>query len=74
MTAIKLPSPPVPVRGFFGALHRGYIVPITETDLRARDLEVAKLVLEAAARECEAMWGGRSSMSDAIRALEVKHE
>ena len=74
MTAIKLPSPPVPVRGFFGALQRGYIVPITETDLRARDLEVAKLVLEAAAQECEAMWGGRSSMSEVIRALEFKHE
>ena len=45
----------------------------TADQLRARDLEVARCVLEAAAEECESMWGGRSSMSDAIRALEVSH-
>ena len=45
----------------------------TADQLRARDLEVAQLVLEAAAEECESMWGGRSSMSDAIRALEFHH-
>ena len=72
MTAIKLPSPPVPVRGFFGALHRGYIVPITETDLRARDLEVARVVLEAAAKVCDRYTEGQW-LAEQIRALEFKH-
>jgi hypothetical protein len=48
MTTITLPPLPEPMHGF-------YATPMYSPDqLRARDLEVARLVLEAAANACEA--------------------
>ena len=54
----------------------------TEEELRARDIEVARCVLEAAAKVCEYSAEGCTWMTqnilqsnaDAIRALEIKHE
>jgi hypothetical protein len=59
-----LPKPEVPfVRG--GTY--------TVAQLRARDLDVAKAVLEGAAELSDAMDYGLGDLSKAIRALEVKH-
>jgi hypothetical protein len=76
MTAITLPPLPEPMHGF-------YATPMYSPDqLRARDLEVARAVLEGAALKCEgerrlgidderAYYG--DLMAEAIRELEVKH-
>lgn len=64
---MSIPLPPIP-DPYFDTW------PLTPEKLRARDLEVARVVLEAAAKECDEQWGGRTSMSYAIRALEFKHE
>ena len=73
MTTIQLP--PLPCVGDLAFM--------TPQELRARDLEVARLVLEAAAKHivelpCECCWpeGSDSVAEDfaaAIRNLEVKH-
>jgi hypothetical protein len=68
MTTILLPPLPLP---HFGAPWNPPMV-FTEDQLRARDLEVAKAVLEGAAKVCgrysEGQW-----FASSIRALEVKH-
>lgn len=49
---------------------------VTQAQLRARDIEVARLVLEAAAQSAE-LWhanGIEVEIAREIRALEVKHE
>lgn len=64
--SITLPPLPEPL---------GYDDRHTEDQLRARDLEVARLVLEAAAQSAE-LWhanGIEVEIAREIRALEVRH-
>jgi hypothetical protein len=77
MTTITLPPLP-PYAGFYPQTN----VPVwTERMLRARDLEVARLVLEGAAELCQnerlmfgdEEWNIRCELAQAMRALEVKH-
>ena len=47
--------------------------PYLPHQLRARDIEVARVVLEAAAKEAE-QWESARAAADAIRALEISHD
>jgi hypothetical protein len=67
MTTITLPPLPSIYEN-----HAGKWIDVD--DVRARDLEVARVVLEGAAKVCDDTWGGKSSMSAAIRNIEVRHE
>ena len=62
---IKLPPLPS-IRGW----------PHSHEELRARDLEVARVVLEAAAQVCEnpGPYWDWDDFTNAVRALEVKHD
>lgn len=66
--------PPLPKEQSLG-WDTGY----TADQLRARDLEVARVVLEAASRTTAGYWDDRQerlwaeTCADAIRALEVSH-
>jgi hypothetical protein len=64
MTTITLP--PLPERETDGLRHW-----YTADQLRARDLEVARVVLDAAISRAR-IYGGINT-SEALRALEVKH-
>lgn len=54
--------------------------PHSREELRARDLDVAKVALEAAAKTTEGYWDGRQerlwaeACANAIRELEVSHD
>ena len=63
--------PPLPEPDF--ALDQGDEPCYYAHTLRARDLEVARVVLEGAAELSDAMDYGLGDLSKAIRALEVKH-
>jgi len=66
-TPILLPPLPEPMHGF-------YATPTYTLDqLRARDLEVARVVLEAAAQSAYRYAHVPSLISDKIRNIEVKH-
>ena len=86
MTDIKLPAlpQPTPIKTEFG----GTVLAYGADQLRARDIEVARVVLEAAAKVLSATYlerqdgvyvelpsfdGGKDCAS-AIRALEVSHD
>lgn len=52
---------------------------VADIDIRARDIEVAGVALEAAAKVCEianvgASYRIRDSLAGRIRALEIKHD
>lgn len=78
-----LPDPLIQHRATFAT-----IIGYTADQLRARDLEVARVVLEAAAKVCEATYqehkngrfvtlpqfDGGADCADAIRALEFTHD
>ena len=65
---MSIPLPPIPDMYFD-------TWPLTPEKLRARDQEIARVVLEAAAKVCE-QWDATHPrrLATAIRALEFKHE
>ena len=72
MTTIKLP--PLPTLPWLGYdPERGNMHGLNHGELRARDLEVTRVVLEAAAKVCGPYSHGRW-FADKIKKLEIKHE
>lgn len=70
--------PPLPMPQELELLHRGinvlHITGYCADQLRARDLEVARVVLEAAADRITGRGYGSYEFAQAIRAIEVSHE
>ena len=75
MTTITLPPLPRPDKVYSNRWGDGSDATYwySPESLRARDLEVAKAVLEGAAELSDAMDYGLGDLSKAIRALEIKH-
>lgn len=73
MSTIKLPPLPAPLRA---RIFDGMASVYSPDQLRARDLEVARVVLEAAANVCEnpGPYWDWDDFTNAVRALEFKHE
>ena len=61
---MSITLPPLPEPSGYDDRH-------TEAQLRARDLEIARLVLEAAADWCKGR--GHLVTADVLRSLEVRH-
>lgn len=74
MNKVVLPPLPEAVHGFYATpMHGFYATPMyTANQLRARDLEVARLVLESAENACGHL-AQADAVAAAIRALEVRH-